>query len=166
MNQHPRPARLGYAGLVESLFLLGAAVFRNGATMGNRFCSLLLSLAWLFVGYPANLLADALDTARYRHQTPFDLLRQGSRTARRRRVDSYGPYGRSIGVHAVAVAAAGLRLRFVRRGQFPSAAPIAGARPLWSPESDPGRGNQSSQPSKRCDNSSLFRRIVLSRLWW
>jgi len=42
--------------------------------MGNRFCSLLLSLAWLFVGYPASLLADALDTARYRRQTLFDLL--------------------------------------------------------------------------------------------
>jgi hypothetical protein len=34
------------------------------------------------------------------------------------------------------------------------------------PKSDPGRGNQSSQPSKGCDNSSLFRRIILSRLWW
>ena len=42
--------------------------------MGNRFCSLLLSLAWLLVGYPASLLADALDTARYRRQTLFDLL--------------------------------------------------------------------------------------------
>jgi hypothetical protein len=42
--------------------------------MGNRFCSLLLSLAWLFVGYPASLLADALDMARSRHQTLFDLL--------------------------------------------------------------------------------------------
>ena len=42
--------------------------------MGNRFCSLLLSLAWLFVGYPASLLADALDTTRYRRQTLFDLL--------------------------------------------------------------------------------------------
>jgi hypothetical protein len=42
--------------------------------MGNRFCSLLLSLAWLFVGYPASLPADALDTARYRHQTLFDWL--------------------------------------------------------------------------------------------
>jgi hypothetical protein len=42
--------------------------------MGNRFCSLLLSLAWLFVGYPASLLADAMDTARYRHHTLFDLL--------------------------------------------------------------------------------------------
>ena len=78
MNQYPRPERLGYAGLVESLSLLGAAGFRNRATMGNRFCSLLLSLAWLFVGYPANLLADALDTARYRHQTLFDLLRQAA----------------------------------------------------------------------------------------
>ena len=42
--------------------------------MGNGFCSLLLSLAWLFVGYPASLLADALDTTRYRRQTLFDLL--------------------------------------------------------------------------------------------
>ena len=42
--------------------------------MGNRFCSLLLSRAWLFVGYPASFLADAMDTARYRHQTLFDLL--------------------------------------------------------------------------------------------
>ena len=42
--------------------------------MGNRFWSLLVSLTWLFVGYPASLLADALDTARYRHQTLFDLL--------------------------------------------------------------------------------------------
>jgi hypothetical protein len=42
--------------------------------MGNRFCSLLLFLAWPFVGYPASLLADALDTARYRYQTLFDLL--------------------------------------------------------------------------------------------
>jgi hypothetical protein len=46
--------------------------------MGNRFCSLLLSLAWLFVGYPASVLADALDTARYRHPTLFDLLRQAA----------------------------------------------------------------------------------------
>ena len=46
--------------------------------MGNRFCSLLLFLAWPFVGYPASLLADALDTARYRHQTLFDLLRQAT----------------------------------------------------------------------------------------
>jgi hypothetical protein len=46
--------------------------------MGNRFCSLLLSLAWLFVGYSASVLADALDTARYRHQTLFDLLRQAA----------------------------------------------------------------------------------------
>jgi hypothetical protein len=46
--------------------------------MGNRFCSLLLSLAWLVVGYPASLLADALDMARYRHQTLFDLLRQAA----------------------------------------------------------------------------------------
>jgi len=38
--------------------------------MSNRFCSLLS----LFVGYPASLLADALDTTRYRHQTLFDLL--------------------------------------------------------------------------------------------
>jgi hypothetical protein len=42
--------------------------------MGNLFCSLLLSLARLFVGYPARLLADALDAARCRHQTLFDLL--------------------------------------------------------------------------------------------
>ena len=42
--------------------------------MGNRVCSRLLSLAWLFIGYPASLIADALDTARYRHQTLFDLL--------------------------------------------------------------------------------------------
>jgi len=42
--------------------------------MGSRFCSLLLSLARLFVGYPASLLADALDTVRCRHQTLFDLL--------------------------------------------------------------------------------------------
>jgi hypothetical protein len=46
--------------------------------MGNRFCSLLLSLAWLFVCYPASVLADALDTARYRHPTLFDLLRQAA----------------------------------------------------------------------------------------
>jgi hypothetical protein len=42
--------------------------------MGNQFYSLLLSLARLFVGYPASLLARALDTARDRHQTLFDLL--------------------------------------------------------------------------------------------
>jgi hypothetical protein len=42
--------------------------------MGNRFCSLLLSLPGLFVGYPASLLANALDAARSRHQTLFDLL--------------------------------------------------------------------------------------------
>jgi hypothetical protein len=42
--------------------------------MGNRFCSLLLSLASLSVGYPASLLADALDAARDRHQRLFDLL--------------------------------------------------------------------------------------------
>jgi hypothetical protein len=42
--------------------------------MGNRFCARLLSLVWLFVGYSASLLANALDTARYRHQTLFDLL--------------------------------------------------------------------------------------------
>ena len=42
--------------------------------MGSRFCSLLLSLARLFVGYPASLLADALDTVRFRHHTLFDLL--------------------------------------------------------------------------------------------
>jgi hypothetical protein len=42
--------------------------------MGNRFSSLLLSLAQLFVGYPASLLAEALDTARCRHLTLFDLL--------------------------------------------------------------------------------------------
>jgi len=46
--------------------------------MGNRFCSLLLSLTWLFVGYPASVLADALDKARYRHPTLFDLLRQAA----------------------------------------------------------------------------------------
>jgi hypothetical protein len=86
--------------------------------MGNRFCSLLLSLAWLFVGYPASLLADALDTARYRRQTLFDLLdrvpvRQAAAhlAPQQRRVDSYGPYGRSIGVHPGAVAPVGMRLQ-------------------------------------------------------
>jgi hypothetical protein len=39
--------------------------------MGHRPPSLLLRLA---VGYPAALLADALDTARYRQQSRFDLL--------------------------------------------------------------------------------------------
>jgi len=39
--------------------------------MGHRPRSLLLRLA---VGYPAALLADALDTARYRQQSRFDLL--------------------------------------------------------------------------------------------
>jgi len=38
--------------------------------MGKRFCSLLLSLVGLLV----TQIADALDTARYRHQTLFDLL--------------------------------------------------------------------------------------------
>jgi hypothetical protein len=42
--------------------------------MGNRFSSVLLSLASLFVGYPASLLAEALDTARDRYQTLFDLV--------------------------------------------------------------------------------------------
>src|SRR4029450_6152574 len=48
--------------------------WKNGATMGSRFCSLLLSLARLFVGYPASFVADALETVRCRHQTLFDLL--------------------------------------------------------------------------------------------
>jgi hypothetical protein len=85
--------------------------------MGNRFCSLLLSLAPLFVGYPASLLADALDTARDRHQTLFDLL---DRVSVRRAAAHLAPRNNSeltlmgllvaVSVQPGAVAPAGMRL--------------------------------------------------------
>jgi hypothetical protein len=42
--------------------------------MDNHFRSLLLFSARLVVAYPATWLADVLDTARCRQQSPFDWL--------------------------------------------------------------------------------------------